>query len=794
MYFEHNLSNTDRIESGEEEIGVEQSLPYPPVPDPSTCVNIEDGLKFDCFPRGQVTEKDCNQRGCCYTNITINRDPKVPICYYPKTYNSYKYTNITIKDWGIVATMAAQFRSPYPKDSVNLVLHIIYIDENTVYIKMNTTGNTKNQNMWPLADDPVPKIGVKSAFDVKIDMNSTGFQVMRKSNGKIIFDTKNLGGFIHTDQFFQISSKLPSKFIYGLGEQRSSFLRDVNWNTISLFTHDSIPLDNVNGYGFHPVYLCMEGGGLSHGVVSLNSYPTDIILQPGPAITFRTIGGILAFVIFMGPTPIDVVKQYTSVVNQRAPIPPYWALGFHLCRFGYKSLADVEKIWNQTVEAGIPLDTQWADLDYMKNRNDFTLDDKFKGLDKFVDKLHKKGMHFVPLVDPGISGSETPGTYPPYDDGMNLKIFVMDSSGKKPFIGKVWNSKTTLFPDFTHPRIIEYWFNQLKRFHDMVPFDGAWIDMNEPSNFLNGSLTGCPNNNWEHPPYVPTVDGGFLSYRTLCMSSLHWNGVKHYDIHNLYGTMEMIVTSFTMGMLRNSRPFVISRSSAPSLGNYGGHWTGDVRSTWDDMKHSVADLFSFSLFGVPLVGADICGFNGNTSVDLCQRWSQLGAFYPFSRNHNSDDTIAQDPVSLGDAVASAAKKALKIRYMLLPYLYTLFADNANDRTPVVQPLFFQFPEDAETYSIMTQFMWGRSLLFAPVLEEGMTYVKVYLPKGVWYNGYTKERILSKGQYFATPAPLDTIPIFTRGGSIIPEQIPGQTTTERYNPIMSSGFETFVQLG
>ncbi|RWS18798.1 hypothetical protein B4U80_00144, partial [Leptotrombidium deliense] len=233
-------------------------------------------------------------------------------------------------------------------------------------------------------------------------------------------------------------------------------------------------------------------------------------------------------------------------------------------------------------------------------------------------------------------------------------------------IGRVWNkSGKTVFPDFTNPNATEYWFRQLQRLHSQVAFDGAWIDMNEISNFVDGSLYGCPKNELENPPYVPGNQK--LQNDSLCMSAKHYAGVQ-YNIHNLYSTYETKVTNEALKKLRNNkRPFIISRSTFSGQGHFGGHWSGDIFSNFVDMRYSIPFILNFNMFGTPLVGADMCGFAGNTTVELCARWMTLGAFYPFARNHNDYDTIDQDPVSLGPTVVNASINALQIRYMLLPY-------------------------------------------------------------------------------------------------------------------------------
>lgn len=290
------------------------------------------------------------------------------------------------------------------------------------------------------------------------------------------------------------------------------------------------------------MYLGMESSGNAHGVFLLNSNAMDIWLQEAPSITFRTIGGVLDFYIMTGPSPADVVRQYTELVG-RPHMPPLWGLGFHLCKYGIKTLDRTKFILQRNLDAGIPIDVQWNDLDYMEDANMFTMNKvTFKDLPEFVDDLHKKGMHYVPLIDPGISGSEKPGTYPPYDRAIEMGILIKNGSDD-PFIGKVWNTKSTVWPDFTNPKTEEYWGEMFKLQHDMFEFDGAWIDMNEPANFYDGADNGCPwNDIMENPPYRPFVNEGKLQHKTMCMTSKHHDG-PHYNIHNMYALYEAAQTN-----------------------------------------------------------------------------------------------------------------------------------------------------------------------------------------------------------------------------------------------------------
>lgn len=278
------------------------------------------------------------------------------------------------------------------------------------------------------------------------------------------------------------------------------------------------------------------------------------------------------------------------------------------------------------------------------------------------------------------------------------------------------------------------------------------------------------------------VLGNSLSAKTVCASAKQ-NASVHYNLHNLYGLKEAEATASALIHIRGKRPFVISRSTFPSQGRYSGHWLGDNRSQWKDMYYSIPGMLSFSLFGIPLVGADICGFSGSTSEELCTRWMQLGAFYPFSRNHNTQNEKAQDPTAFSPSARTAMKDVLLTRYSLLPFLYTLFHRAHLQGETVARPLFFEFPWDVATYGLDRQFLWGQSLLVTPVLEPGADSVLGYFPRGVWYDFYTGSSVNSSGEMLKLSAPLDHLNLHLREGSILPTQKPGTTSkATRGNPL------------
>uniref|UniRef100_A0A8C9WNQ5 Alpha glucosidase 2 n=1 Tax=Scleropages formosus TaxID=113540 RepID=A0A8C9WNQ5_SCLFO len=713
------------------------------------CSGVPENWRFDCYPEKVVVTRElCEARNCCFIQVSSGKKPikdGVPWCFYPPNFPTYWLDALNDTDLGFTAQLKKSEKTYYPKDVETIQLDVLYETDSRLRVKITDPS-------YPRFEVPisVPNATQKASsplYTVEFSKKPFGLIVKRTSTGTVIINT-TVAPVFYADQFLQLSTSLPTRYVYGLGEHRSTFLHDIEWNTLTMWARDVAPMEKTNLYGVHPFYLGMEQGGSAHGVFLLNSNAMDVVLQPAPAITWRTIGGILDIYIFLGPDPSSVIQQYLQVVGSPA-MPPYWALGYHLCRWGYNSSDNTWEMVRTMRKYGIPQDVQWNDIDYMDRSMDFTMDPQnFATLPEMVKDLHSHGQKYVMILDPGISSTQQPGTYWPYDDGLKRGIFINDSSGQT-LIGKVWPGLTA-FPDFSSQETHRWWYDNLQRFHDKVQFDGLWIDMNEPSNFLDGSLKGCPSNDLENPPYTPGVLGGSLRAKTLCASALQKTSV-HYNMHSLYGLLEAKASSSALKMILGKRPFVISRSTFPSQGLYSGHWLGDNRSQWTDLYTSIS-MLTFNILGIPLIGADICGFGGTTTEEMCVRWTQLGAFYPFTLLLLSSDACG-----------------------CICHYHFFFFNHFNCR----------FPNDEKTYSIDRQFLWGRSLLVTPVLDPGVSYVVGYFPKALWYDFFTVSSngalplfaCFAKSHFGETvklQAPLDKINVHLREGAVIPTQRPNTT--------------------
>ena len=477
----------------------------------------------------------------------------------------------------------------------------------------------------------------------------------------------------------------------------------------------------------------------------------------------------------------------------------FFVIGFHQCRWGYHNLSVVEDVVENYKKAKIPLDVIWTDDDHMDGHKDFTLNPvnyPRPKLLEFLNKIHDLGMKYIVINDPGIGVNESYGVY---QRGMANDVFIKHDG--EPFLAQVWPG-AVYFPDFLNPKTVAWWGDEIRRFHELVPIDGLWIDMNEPSNFCNGKCTipkdkVCPSGTgpgwiccldcknitstrWDDPPYKINASGigAPIGYKTIVTSAVHYNGVLEYDAHSLYGFSEAIATHKALQGLEGKRPFILSRSTFVGSGKYAAHWTGDNKGTWDDIKYSISTMLNFGIFGVPMVGSDICGFYPAPTEELCNRWIELGAFYPFSRDHANFYSPRQE-LYQWDSVTKSAQNALGMRYKLLPYLYTLNYEAHISGAPIARPLFFSFPTFTKCYGVSTQFLLGSSVLVSPVLDKGKTKVNALFPPGTWYSLFDlKDTIVSDdGDYRSLDAPLHVINVHVYQNTILPMQQGGLISKE-----------------
>uniref|UniRef100_A0A8C2U532 alpha-glucosidase n=1 Tax=Coturnix japonica TaxID=93934 RepID=A0A8C2U532_COTJA len=770
--------------------------------------------RFDCYPGIDPTREKCEQLGCVWDAPSNSNHPS---CYFTSD-NIYSVESVEYSSSGLAANLILNSANTRANDNYTapistLRLEVKYHTNNMLQFKIYDYQNARYEVPIELNLPTSPTCTSEGRlYDVSVQKKPFGIQIRRKSTGTVVWDSV-LPTFTFSDMFIQITTRLPSQYIYGFGEtEHTTYRRNMNWNTWGMFTRDQSPADHLNSYGYHPFYMALEEDSNAHGVLLLNSNAMDVTLQPTPALTYRTIGGILDFYMVLGPTPELVVQEYTELIG-RPVMPPYWSLGFQLCRYGYRNDSEVAQLVEEMKATQIPYDVQYVDIDHMERQLDFTLSARFSGLPDLINKIKGEGMRFIIILDPTISGNET--NYPTFSRGVADDVFMKWPNSNDIIYSRVWPflpnvtvneslpEQTQIqlygahaaFPDFFRNSTVQWWKREITEFYDnptdpskSIKFDGLWIDMNEPATFMNAAFGGCRNEILNNPPYMPHL--GYrsqgLTYKSPCMEGQQYlpdgTPVRHYDIHSLYGWAQTRPTLEALQSVTRERGIVITRSTYPSSGRWAGHWLGDNAAAWDQLSKSIIGMMEFSLFGISYTGADICGFFNDSEYELCLRWMQLGSFYPYSRNHNEKGTRRQDPASWNSTFVNITRHVMNIRYTLLPYLYTLLHEAHVHGSTVVRPVLHEFTQERTTWDIFEQFLWGPALLISPVMTPGAVTVNAYIPNARWYDYHTVI-INARGEYRILPAPLEHINLHIRGGYILAWQEPANTTYfSRRNPM------------
>ena len=538
------------------------------------------------------------------------------------------------------------------------------------------------------------------------------------------------------------------KFI-GLGEKTGNLNRRgsayVNWNTDNPhYDNNSDPL-----YATVPFYVGIHDG-LNYGIFLDNSYRTrfNFGASNDRFSYFSADDGEMDYYFIFNTNVADIIKSYTWLTG-RMELPPLWSLGYQQCRWSYTPDSEALNIAKTFREKKIPADVIYLDIDYMDAYKIFTWHpENFPHPEKLINELKALGFKTVVIIDPGIK-VET--AYQAYDEGIEKDYFIKYPDGTF-WTAQVWPGWCH-FPDFTDPEARQWWG---EKFEGLVKLgiEGFWNDMNE---------IAC----WgQQSPSLLEFD---------------WEGNKttYRQAKNVYGTLMARSTFEGVKKLMNGkRPLIITRAGYAGLQRYTSIWTGDNQATDHHMMLGIRLVNSLGLSGISFTGSDVGGFGGNATPELFARWISIGAFTPFFRGHSAINTASSEPWVFGERVENIARNYIRLRYKLLPYIYTAMHESAQSGLPLNRSLAIDYTFDENIYNrkFQNQYLFGPSILVAPV-ESVVQITNVYLPDGDWYNFFTDEKQAGNKKLFVE-CPLEKLPLFVKAGSIIPMQSVVQHTGQK----------------
>lgn len=574
---------------------------------------------------------------------------------------------------------------------------------------------------------------------LKVSVSKSSFLISFKtSSDEIINEDDAIGTRWNRGQVAAYKKLQEGERFIGLGEKNGPLDRKgrgyVNWNTDNFgYSPDADPL-----YCTVPFYIGLHHR-LAYGIYFDNSSRTQFNFGASNDrfASFSADTGDMNYYFIGGNSVSEIITSYTHLTG-RMPLPPLWSIGYQQCRYSYYPDREVISVAENFRERDFPGDAIVLDIHYMDAYKIFTWDPKtFPDPKSMIKKLKEHGFEVVVMCDPGIKIEEG---YEAYESGKQEGIFIKYPDGKE-YSGQVWPGWCH-FPDFTNAQAREWWGRHFKDYVDLG-VEGFWNDMNEIATWGN---------------MLPDV------------IEFDMEGRKGTALEgrNIFGfQMSRSTYEGTKKLLKNKRPFNLTRSAYAGAQRYTAVWTGDNVAYDAHMLAGVRLVNSMGLSGLAFTGYDIGGFVGNADEKLFARWMAIGAFSPFFRGHSMINSRDSEPWSYGEKVEEISRNFMKLRYRLLPYLYSLFYEASQNGLPINRSLAINYSFDDHIYDhrYHNQYLFGPSILVAPV-ESTKDLLKVYLPEGDWYDFFTDQHHLGSREIVAD-CPMEQLPVYVKGSAILP---------------------------
>jgi alpha-glucosidase len=568
----------------------------------------------------------------------------------------------------------------------------------------------------------------------------------------------------------------PREHYFGLGDKTGPL--NLHGRRLRCLGQDSIGYDPERGdplYKHWPFLMTRTVDGLWVGVYydTLSACTFDLGCEHdnyhGLFRTTEIDDGDLDYYLMVGETPAQVVAQFVQLVGGTL-LPPRWTLGFAQTAMGLADSPNAQELLESFVDEcqqhGVPISSFHYGSGYSsrgKQRYVFTWNtSKFPDPERVNAKFHAAGMKLVANLKPCLLDD-----HPAYAELARQGAFIEHEDSRQPVVEPYWDGQGSHL-DFTRPQAIQWWQSQLKAQILQRGIDVGWNDNNE---------------------YAIQAEDAFSAGlgQTLPMH-------RSRPLHGLLMTRATFESqqAHARETGQDDLVFTITRAGPPGLQRYAQTWSGDNTTSWASLKWNIRTGLQMSLSGMFNIGHDVGGFYGPIpDPELFLRWVQACSLNPrMVMNSWKEGNVSNLPW-MHPEVTPAVTQAIRLRYRLLPYLWQCFEAASEQHVPIIRPTFFNFPDDATCLQDGDDFMLGDALLVAPVVEQGATRRRVYLPRLAsgedWFDFHTRQP-LTAGQVHEVDAPLNHLPLFARAGAQIPVAQPPAEALPRFDDPVS---ETLV---
>ncbi len=541
---------------------------------------------------------------------------------------------------------------------------------------------------------------------------------------------------------------------YGLGDKTGRL--DLHGRRLRTAMRDSLGFDPEHGdplYKHWPFLISLDGASRAAGGILYDNMATatfDLGCEHdnyyGPFRTYEAADGDLDYYVFPGPEIADVTRKFLDLTG-RPPVPPRWSLGFAQTAMAIADSANaqerMEAFIARCAAEKIPISAFHFGSGYTsigRRRYVFTWNrDKYPDPKALTDKFHQAGMRVVANLKPCLLDD-----HPRFEEVKSAGAFVVGQDGR-PAMSQFWDGEGA-HVDFTNPAGVAWWRRGLSERVLDFGVDAAWNDNNE---------------------------FGFDDDHAVCAG---FGAALPLDLAR--PLQPLLMTRASLEQQRRhaplERPFSVTRAGCPGIQRYAQTWSGDNRTSWRSLKWNLRTGLQMSMSGMFNTGHDVGGFSGPVpEPELLVRWTQAGLLHPrFLMNSWKPDGVTTSPW-LHPEATPPIREAIRLRYRLMPYLYSLMHAAAAGEAPL-RPTFVAFPADERCLEDCDELMLGPFLLAAPVVAPRERARKVYLPKGPsrWFDFWTEEG-LEPGVETTLAAPLDRLPLVVAAGAILPTTDAGE---------------------